>query len=170
MAAELKNMDYTTIEGFSLYEVNIDGCIRVKSNHHFMKPQLRKDGYYSLRLRHDSGKTKNVTIHRCLMQTFVSNPDGKLQVNHINGVKTDNRLSNLEWCTAKENRIHAVSTGLITNTTKGRRAHSKLDEIQVMTIRKCLSDGLLCKSLAGYFKVSPSLISAIKRNVAWLVN
>lgn len=155
-------LEWRIVPGHEHYECSNTGLIRNKETGFIMKPSLRRDGYLSLMFR-KSNKKKNNAIHRVYMLTWIPNPLNKPQVNHKNGIKTDNRVENLEWCTVQENRVHAVSTGLITNTTKGRRSHSKLDEIQVLTIRKCLLDGMECKDLAPYFKVSQSLISAIKR-------
>jgi hypothetical protein len=60
-----------------------------------------------------NGKRKNYYIHRLVSQAFIPNPENKAEVNHINGIKTDNRVENLEWVTRFQNSQHAVKTGLI---------------------------------------------------------
>jgi len=75
-----------------------------------------KIGYYLVTLVNSTTKNRsNQFIHRLLAKAFIPNPEGKPQVNHIDGDKTNNSLDNLEWCTAKENSQHAVSLGLTTH-------------------------------------------------------
>lgn len=62
-----------------------------------------------------NGKYKNVKIHRLVGLYFVENKDNKKCINHINGIKTDNRVENLEWCTYSENLIHAYKNKLNKN-------------------------------------------------------
>ena len=59
-----------------------------------------------------NGKAKNITQHRILAKYFIKNDLNKSQVNHINGIKHDNRIENLEWVTQSENSIHSFANGL----------------------------------------------------------
>ncbi len=58
------------------------------------------------------GVIKNKKVHRIIANAFIANPENKLEINHINGIKDDNRLENLEWATSSENQLHAFRTGL----------------------------------------------------------
>ena len=84
---------------------------RVKRDGHILKPWINSNGYACLKLS-DGNKVKRCTVHRLVAESFKPNPNRYKCVNHINGIKTDNRAVNLEWCTSSQNNIHAVETGL----------------------------------------------------------
>jgi hypothetical protein len=73
-----------------------------------------KQGYTKVRI-FVNGRYRNFFTHRLVAQAFISNPKNKKTVNHINGVKNDNRIENLEWATQQENNRHARRTGLSVN-------------------------------------------------------
>lgn len=94
----------------NLYEVSDKGIIR-KINGTTLSTNLR-NGYLSVCLYNPNNKKKNtVNVHRLVASTFLEQGSYKM-VNHKNGDKTDNRVENLEWVTAKENTSHAIKTGL----------------------------------------------------------
>lgn len=78
---------------------------------HLMKPTITHDGYYRV---HIGGKKHPLmkTVHILVAKAFIPNPDNKPQVNHIDGDKTNNCVTNLEWVTGKENIHHAIVNGL----------------------------------------------------------
>ena len=94
-----------------LYEVDNLGSIKNTKTNRILKPITNKIGYNVVNLRKNN-KTINHKIHRLISIAFIPNLKNKPQVNHINGIKTDNRIENLEWATAKENSNHAQRTGL----------------------------------------------------------
>lgn len=76
-----------------------------------LKLNPEKTGYFSVAFSYGK-KVKRFSVHRLVAITFIPNPERKRTVNHINGIKTDNRVENLEWATYKENIRHAFDNGL----------------------------------------------------------
>lgn len=122
-------------------------------------------GYLSVNLRNKPGIQKGIVIHRILAKLFVPNPDNKPCVNHINGIKTDNRIENLEWCTTSENTRHAYNTGLAATGAKHWR--SKLNEEQVKQVFELKSKGVCGAAIARQFGVCKGAIYAILGGVNW---
>lgn len=115
-----------------LYEVSTDGRVRTVehiTNGRTITPtelaiRIYKSQRYARVRLYRGGKSKDCMVHRLVAEAFIPNPDNKPQVNHINGDRSNNRVENLEWCTASENQRHAFRAGLkdiedtITHTRK----------------------------------------------------
>ena len=69
-----------------------------------MRTETCPEGYEHFRLKQ---KRLRFRVHRLVAEAFIPNPNNKLEVNHINGIKTDNKVDNLEWCSSEENIIHS---------------------------------------------------------------
>ena len=113
------------IPNYPNYSVTEDGKVINNKFNRELKPILGNTGYYQVSLS-NKGESRNLTIHRLVANVFLSNDENKREVNHINGIKTDNRLINLEWATSSENRQHAFDTGLKKYTERQRRINSEL--------------------------------------------
>ena len=90
-----------------LYSVSDDGRVFSHVRNRELKPKIDRYGYKAVTLFKD-GKSHYTTIHRIVAKTFLPNPLTKRCVNHINEIKTDNRVENLEWVTVKENDNHGT--------------------------------------------------------------
>lgn len=128
----------------------------------WLKPRISRAGYLTVFLRKE-GKGNNYSIHRLVLSTFMGNPPSVSpcsEANHLNGVKTDNRLENLEWTTASGNRHHAWTLGLISQTAarkeagfrRGRKLR-KLSGVQATTIRNRHSGGETVTELAKEYRI-----------------
>jgi hypothetical protein len=88
------------------YIIYSDGTIWSTIRNKFLKPSIQKNTGYT-RIGVDK---KTYRIHRLVAEAFIPNPDNLPEVNHINKIKTDNRVENLEWCTHRQNIEHSYGT------------------------------------------------------------
>lgn len=94
--------EWKQIEDFPMYEVSTEGRIKSHYSGKILKPQSNWNGYLMVNLYKD-GKMTSKRIHRLVAIAFIPNPDNLPCIDHISGCKTNNRASNLRWCTKKEN-------------------------------------------------------------------
>ena len=138
---ELVEREWKTVEvlgEFTRYEISNDGLVRNRITRTILSPRFNQQGYLDVNLYTSVGQTKQ-KIHRLVAKAFIPNPENKLQVNHLDGDKTNNNVENLEWATNQENIVHAVETGL--NKTYGtHNANNIYDEVQIHQVCKLLED------------------------------
>lgn len=153
------------------YEVSNLGRVR-NSKHYIMKPHLSDDGYLWIYLASKTSPN-NTSIHRLVAKTFIPNPEGKPQVNHLDGNKTNNRVEKLEWVTGSENVRHAHSHNLIADKSPegirnivlaARKSLKQYCNIPII----CENTGQEFESMhhaALYYGVDDTTIQNIVRNV-----
>lgn len=124
-------------------------------------------GYLQTSLSKEA-KRFNTGIHRVVAIAFIPNPENKPQVNHINGIKTDNKVENLEWCTNKENQIHAVKTGLCNPNHGDKHHNSKLTNEDVKNARLLFKTGISNIELSKKYNISAVAMSNILKNKTYI--
>lgn len=126
-------------------------------------PTINK-GYLRYCLTDADGKKQHLPAHRAVSLAFIENSEGKPFVNHINGIKTDNRVSNLEWVTAKENSDHAIKSGLTTilRGAANNRCTIPFDTVKKIREEKAKQDSL--SATARKYSVSVSTVKIIQLN------
>ena len=143
------NVEWKPIKGYEeYYFVSNDGRVFSKKRNIFLKGRLDKYGYLRVVLYKPNNGGKSKQIHRLVAEAFIENSECKPQVDHINTVRTDNRVENLRWVTYKENNLNPMTMSKYKNmkhweisdkkkkkmslAKKGKQNHSQSEE----TIRK----------------------------------
>lgn len=128
--------------------------------------RLNQDGYPRVTLSKGS-KKKNHSVARLVAEHFIPNPQNKEQVNHINGIKTDNSVENLEWCTIQENIKHSNETGLAKVVSGENHMWAVLKDAEVIEIYKRAKRGEPQKQIAEEYNTCISVVSRIKNGIRW---
>lgn len=138
----------------------------------FLKTHVHKRGYevFCTRMDGRQGKAILLRVHRLVAETYVSNPDNKLFVNHKDGNKLNNEYTNLEWATNRENVLHAFHSGLAKVRFGEANPVSVLTNQQAKEIRleyKQHSRSHGCRALARKYGVRHQVISSIVRGKSY---
>ena len=131
-----------------------------------LSPILHNTGYSVITVR-VNGEQKQVRVHRFIWETLVGEIPENLVINHKNGIKTDNRLCNLELVTNKENINHAWNE-LDRVSVKGEdKPQAKITEAQAIDIIIMCKNGDSNKVIGNKFGLHPNYISLIRHNKRW---
>lgn len=165
------------IPNYSSYEISNYGEIKTFNwknlgREAIMKPALDPTGYPRTMLKRDDGLIHTIKVHRLVAITFIENPEGKPCVNHINGIRNDNRVVNLEWCTHKENMQHSFKIGL--SSQKGEKnSNATLTDDQVREILaeyqfgKTGKNGMTKQQIAEKYNTTFSVIKRLVQRKTW---
>lgn len=172
-----KNLSLEDIEGEvwlpihgweGLYEISNMG--RVKSFKRkivkILKQEVQKYDYLQTQFI-KLGITTRQKVHRVVAITFIPNPENKPQVNHINGIKHDNRVENLEWCTAHENMVHAFTIGLKRNLSGVNSIRSNLSIENINEIFKLREENQTYSKIGAKFNLTKGAIYRILKKKSW---
>jgi len=119
-----------------------------------------KEGYMQASLYTEEGKLKSFKVHRLVALAFIKNFGNKPQVNHLNSIRHDNRVENLEWCTNSENQIHSARFG----KHKSNNPSAKITESDANKIYSSTKPVL---ELAKIYRLHPDSIINIKNGKTW---
>ena len=160
-------MSQKSLDNYSKYLISETGKIYSLFSNKVLTPTLEPNiGYYRVKMVSDDGEKKTFLVHRLVALAFIPNPDNKAEVNHIDGDRLNNDVSNLEWVTREETMKHAHSLKLRDNTGTGN-PRNILSEQDVVDIYEKLLDGARVSDLSEYYNVSRPTISDIKAKRNW---
>jgi len=165
-------------EVFKDYEVSSFGKVRskkrvvIRSNgrpHLIGERILRQaiwNGYHKVGVT-INGKNCTKSVHRLVADAFLEKRIGKNEVNHIDGNKGNNSVSNLEWCNRSENVLHAFKTGLSVSLVGENNSSSKIDSMQALTIKTMHQAGFGSSEISKKYGISLNICKDIKRGKTW---
>ena len=151
------------IANFEQYTISDTGVVTALRNNKPLQPIKVPNGYLHVTLHMEDGRIKQVGIHRLVAEHFIPNPYHYSQVNHKDGNKENNRVENLEWCSAKQNMQHALKN----NLCKGRRYTSFEDKTK--WLHEVL-DGKTVKELAQEAGRRAETLHKMLRDTAKVLN
>lgn len=129
------------------------------------KLSIHYKGYLTSSLSKE-GNIFNTFVHRIVARAFIDNPENKKEVNHINGIKTDNRVENLEWVTSKENSKHAWNNNLNKPKNGQQNGNSKLKKEDILVIRNLFLEHSSVQ-IGKLYNVNNTTINRIVNKKTW---
>lgn len=164
--------EWKDVEGYTdIIMISNLGNLYSKRSKKLLKLNHRKDGYisYATKIGGRKGNAKCFRIHRLVATHFIDNPLSKREVNHIDGDKSNNKVSNLEWATAKENTKHYLEelNGIEKLSTR-RQSQATLTDENVKFAREQYNKGLSQRAIAKILNVSRDSVGRAIRGYKWV--
>lgn len=144
-----------------LYQVSNLGRVRRRDTKRVLKLLNISKGYKGIRLYKTKKEATTKKIHRLVAEYFIPNPLNLPQVNHIDGNKSNNKVSNLEWCSNDYNMNHAILNKLILKGEK--RYSSKCTEESLLLLQRLIDCGFTIKQLSIIYLISKNAMKEIIR-------
>jgi len=158
--------EWREINGYEgLYKISNLGEVKSIKKGIILKDRISNCGYIRVVLCKCNNR-KAISVHRLVAKNFIDNPKEKPDVNHIDGNKKNNKISNLEWVTKKENSLHSFKIGLQKPQKGINHGMASVSEGEVILIRK-LKGELKQKTIAWLFNMSTANISRIMNRKLW---
>lgn len=149
------------------YEVSNFGRVRNMNTYKIKVPYYRSDGYLYVQL-HVGKRLRMINVHRLVAIAFISNPNNKPQVNHIDGIKVHNMVNNLEWVTNSENIRHAIDNGLLKIKSGINAKHTVYTKEQIEHVINLLKlKNLTSKEISEITKVGISTVCYIRNGKSY---
>ena len=156
------------IPNHSSYSVTPDGRVYTHKNRKgWITGNTDKLGYKRLNATDDAGKRSNLYIHRAVAMTYLSNPNKKPHVNHIDNNPSNNHVDNLEWCTHAENIQHAARQGRMPSLQGELNGNHKYSNAMIKEVRRLYASGVTQMDIKRKLGVPQPTVSAIVRRVQW---
>ena len=149
------------LKDYPNYCVSNKGAIKNANTNKVLKQQHRGSQYKFVTIKNTQGKFVCKDVHRLVAQAFIPNPENKPQVNHKDGNRINNYVSNLEWVSAKENMRHAFDTGLINKETQIKAHQYNARPVVMVKNGKVVKRFRSLKETARYMNTNPTSIKYV---------
>lgn len=158
-----KKVYYENIE--TDYSVSDEGLVRNDKTNYILKNSIQQ-GYCHVTI-YINKKAKRMRVHRLVAEAFIPNPDNKPYVNHKDGIRSNNKIDNLEWTTPSENTQHAVDTGLFLPTREKSIIQYSLNGEKLNEFKSIMEAGRLTNSIPEKIVLCCQLKRKTHNNYQW---